>query len=84
MTKVNKISISLPEDILKAIELERKENGESRSQVIRRSIEMLLREKKEKKLKLKYIQAYQKIPETVEEVNAAHYSASQIIAQEPW
>jgi metal-responsive CopG/Arc/MetJ family transcriptional regulator len=84
MSKVNKISISLPDDILEAIELERKEHGESRSQLIRRSIEILLREKKENELKFKYIQAYTKMPETREEANAAHYAASHIIAQEPW
>jgi metal-responsive CopG/Arc/MetJ family transcriptional regulator len=84
MPKVNKISISLPDDILNAVERERSESGESRSQLIRRSIEVLLREKKEHDLKLRYIQAYQKIPETREEINAAHYSASKIIGQEPW
>jgi metal-responsive CopG/Arc/MetJ family transcriptional regulator len=37
MPKTSKIAISLPEEVLKAVEREREESGESRSQIFRRA-----------------------------------------------
>jgi len=84
MAKISKISISIPEETLDAVEQERKESGESRSQIIRRSIEAMLREKKELALSECYIRSYREMPETKEEINAAHRSACNILAEEPW
>jgi metal-responsive CopG/Arc/MetJ family transcriptional regulator len=84
MVKISKISVSLPAAVLDAVEKERKESGESRSQLIRRSIECLLRERKEKESIKQYIQSYRDNPETKEEILAAHLSAGNILAEEPW
>ena len=109
MPKTSKIAISLPEEVLTAVEREREESGESRSQIFRRAVdlllrqrkereesgesrsqifrralELLLRQRKEREMSEQYIQAYQRIPETEEEVTAARRAASAILAGEPW
>ncbi|MBC8275861.1 MAG: ribbon-helix-helix protein, CopG family [Chloroflexi bacterium] len=84
MPKTSKVAISLPEEVLTAVEREREESGESRSQIFRRAVELLLRHRKEKEMSDQYIRAYQQMPETTEEVTAARHSASTILAEEPW
>jgi len=84
MPKTSKIAISLPEEVLTAVEREREESGESRSQIFRRAVDLLLRQRKEREMSEKYIRAYQQVPETEEEVTAARRSASTILAGEPW
>ncbi|MFC1934330.1 ribbon-helix-helix protein, CopG family [Chloroflexota bacterium] len=84
MSRTSKIAISLPEEVLTAVEKEREESGESRSQIFRRAVELLLRQEKEREMSEQYVQAYQKTPETMEEVTAARSAASTILAEEPW
>jgi metal-responsive CopG/Arc/MetJ family transcriptional regulator len=84
MPKMAKIAISLPEDVLNAVEREREESGESRSEFFRRAVEMLLRRRREQEMSQQYVRAYQRMPETKEEVTAAHRAASNILAEEPW
>jgi len=84
MPKTSKIAISLPEEVLTAVEREREESGESRSQIFRRAVDLLLRQRKEQEMSEKYIRAYQHLPETKEEVTAARRSASTILSEEPW
>jgi metal-responsive CopG/Arc/MetJ family transcriptional regulator len=75
MPKVSKIAISLPAEVLTAVEREREESGESRSQIFRRAVDLLLRQRKEREMR---------VPETKEEVAAARRAASTILAEEPW
>lgn len=84
MPKTAKIAISLPEDILKEVERERKASGESRSELFRRAVEMLLRRKREQAESERYVRAYEQIPETREEIDAARAAASSILAGEAW
>lgn len=84
MPKTTKIAISLPEEVLTAVEREREGSGESRSQIFRRAVELLLRQQKEHKMSEQYIRAYQQIPETNEEVAAARHAATTILTEEPW
>ena len=84
MPKTSKIAISLPEEVLTAVERERQESGESRSQIFRRAVDLLLRQQKEREMSEQYVSAYQQLPETKEEVIAARRAASTILAEEPW
>jgi metal-responsive CopG/Arc/MetJ family transcriptional regulator len=84
MSKTSKIAISLPQEILDAVERERDQRGESRSQFFRRAVETLLRHQQEQELSEQYIRAYQQTPETTAEVEAARRAASTILAEEPW
>ena len=82
MPKTSKIAISLPEEVLTAVEREREESGESRSQIFRRAVDLLLRQRKEREMSEQYIHGYQQMPETKEEVTAARRAASTILAEE--
>jgi metal-responsive CopG/Arc/MetJ family transcriptional regulator len=84
MPRISKVAISLPEEMLTAVEKEREESGESRSQIFRRAVELLLRQRKEREMSEQYMRAYQEMPETKEEVTAARRAASTILAEEPW
>ncbi len=84
MPKTTKIAISLPQDIFDAVEQERKESGESRSELFRRAVEMLLRRNREQAMSERYVRAYEQMPETKEEIDAARYAASAILAGELW
>ena len=84
MSKSAKVAISLPEDILKAAEMERKARGESRSQFFRRAIERLLKQERESSAVKDYVRGYQEVPESAEEVEAAHRVGSAVLAEEPW
>ena len=84
MPKTTKIAISLPEEMLTAVERQREGSGESRSQIFRRAVELLLQQQREREMSEQYIHAYQQTPETSEEVAAARHAASTILAEEPW
>jgi metal-responsive CopG/Arc/MetJ family transcriptional regulator len=84
MPKTAKVAISLPEEVLTAIEKERKGSGESRSQLFRRAIELLLRQRRESELSEQYVRAYQQAPDTREEIRASRRAASSILSEEPW
>jgi metal-responsive CopG/Arc/MetJ family transcriptional regulator len=84
MSKTVKIAISLPEEVLNAVEQERKESGESRSELFRRAVELLLRRHREQDMNEQYIRAYEQVPETKEEIDAARRAASVILAEESW
>jgi len=82
MAKSAKVAISLPEDVLEAVETERKAKGESRSQFFRRAIERLL--KQERDSSKDYVRGYQEFPESAEEVEAIHRIGIAVLAEEPW
>ena len=84
MPKIAKIAISLPEEVLAAVERERRNSGESRSRFFCRAAETLLRRQREQEMSEQYIRAYQQIPETEEEIEAAQRAASNILSEEPW
>ncbi len=84
MPKTMKVAISLPQEVLDAVEHERLGRGESRSQFFRRAVEVLLRQGREQDMNERYVRAYQEMPETEEEVRAARRAVSDILAEEPW
>jgi len=84
MGKCAKVAISLPENVLKAVEKERKASGESRSAFFRRAAEQLLKKEKEAQAIEEYVRGYKTMPETQEEIEAAHKAGMAILAEEPW
>ncbi len=84
MSKTTKIAISLPDELLSAVEQERSVSGESRSELFRRAVAMLLRRRQEQEMSEQYIRAYKQMPETREEIAAASHAASTILAGESW
>ncbi len=84
MKKSAKIAISLPEALLERIEQEREATGESRSEFLRRALEVYLRQKRERELEEQYIRGYQKYPETKEEIASAEATLHEAFADSPW
>ena len=84
MDKSAKVAISLPENVLKIIEKERKARGESRSEFFRRAVERLLKLEKESADVKAYIHGYTVMPESAEEVKTVHRAGVNALAGEPW
>jgi len=84
MGKTAKVAISLPEDILAAVEMERRAKGESRSEFFRKAAETRLKQERESSAITDYVRGYRQYPESAEEVEAAHRAGSAVLAAEPW
>ncbi len=84
MGKTAKVAISLPEDVLKAVEEGRKSRGESRSEFFRRAAERLLKQERESSAVREYVRGYQEMPESDEEIEAIHRAGTAVLAEEPW
>lgn len=57
-----KIAISLPDDVLQAVEKERELTGESQSEFFRRAANALLQQKLREEQDLEYTRAYRRCP----------------------
>ena len=64
MAKSAKISISLPNDLLRSVEQSRMGGNESRSDFFRRAAESLLRQEQERTTVERYVQGYLTDPES--------------------
>lgn len=84
MPKTTKIAISLPDEMLTAVEQERRESGESRSEFFRRAVERLLKQNQESSAVKEYIRGYREVPESADEIEAAHRIGGAVLAEEPW
>ena len=79
-----KIAISLPEEVLQAVEKERLASGISRSQFFRNAVEAFLRHRRERELEEQYVRGYQENPETVEEIALAESVLGLVLSENPW
>ena len=79
-----KIAISLPDEVLDAVEKERSVSGISRSEYFRRTVEEHLRREKEKVDAARYIQGYLDDPETPEELGWLVSAGVEALADIPW
>jgi metal-responsive CopG/Arc/MetJ family transcriptional regulator len=86
--KVVKVTVSLPEELYQTIEQERQAIGETRSEYVVRSIAQLLRQRQEAEWDEQYRRAYEKYPETPEELaelRAWTEASAEVLAREsPW
>jgi metal-responsive CopG/Arc/MetJ family transcriptional regulator len=79
-----KIAISLPVDLVKRIEKERRRTGETRSAFIRRAVRLMFRAQSHAARVREYVEGYGRDPETEDEVRAAEAAAARLLAGEPW
>lgn len=84
MPKTAKISISLPTDLLVRADRERRESGESRSELFRRALETLFREKRREAAVRRYVDGYVAEPESEYEVASAEAVAEDAWDEEAW
>ena len=84
MSRTDRIAISLPKQVLQAIERLRRKTGETRSGLIQRALrEMLAGSAKTVRVR-QFVEGYVRDPEGEEEILAAQASAMKLIAGEPW
>ena len=79
-----KIAISLPDEVLDAVEKERLASGISRSEYFRRTVEEHLRREREKEDVARYIQGYLDNPETPEELAWSQATITYAFDDESW
>lgn len=79
-----KIAISLPDEVLQAVENERLASGVSRSEFFRRVVKEYLHRRDEKEAIEQYIRGYQQYPETAEEIALAESTLARVLAENPW
>ena len=79
-----KITISLPDDYLKAIETERQATRESRSEFLRRAVQTLLRKERERVDIERYVRGYMRDPETAEELGWVEDASQDVLDEYPW
>jgi Arc/MetJ-type ribon-helix-helix transcriptional regulator len=84
VSKVVKIAISLPPELLEAADQKRQDRGETRSEFFRHAVEALLRQEQEQEAVQRYLQGYRDQPETDEEVEAIHRASGAVFEQAPW
>jgi metal-responsive CopG/Arc/MetJ family transcriptional regulator len=84
MSIAKKIAISLPAELVAELERIMKETGETRSAVIRRTIEFALKREAMDSEAMRYISGYLKYPETDEEKNIVRATALKSLGEEPW
>lgn len=84
MKRSEKIAISLPPDMLRAVKAQCKATGESRSAFFRRAAEELLRRQKEQEAIKRYVDGYLRMPETEAEVAEMDAIAVETMKMEPW
>ena len=84
MSRVAKVTISLDAETLDAVERRRAALQQSRSEYIREAVVRALRDEQEEQDIQRYLEGYRRLPESDEEVQAAHALASAVLAQEPW
>ena len=79
-----KIAISLPDEVLDAVERARHAKGESRSQFFRRAVEEHLTRARERADIEKYIRSYQKDPENSGEKAMAEATLHYAFEEDSW
>lgn len=79
-----KVTVSLPVNLHRAAERERKLRKESRSQFFRSAIEALLEHQRERQASERYVAAYLAVPETEPEISTIYRLSQGVLASEPW
>jgi metal-responsive CopG/Arc/MetJ family transcriptional regulator len=83
-SKLARITITIPEDLLTEAEAKLGEDEESRSALIRRLVEQALKQEQERRDVEQWIRAYQEQPVTEEETGWMSEIAVQSLHDVPW
>ena len=81
---MTRVTISVPSELLEAVDQKLAQGDESRSAVVRRLIEAALRELEEQDEAQRYIRAYQEQPQTEEEFGWSDQVTLEHLAELPW
>jgi metal-responsive CopG/Arc/MetJ family transcriptional regulator len=83
-SKVTRVTVTLPREMLEAADETLVEPDESRSGMIRRLIKTALREAQDRKDVEQWIRAYREQPQTEEEVGWFELAALETLRDLPW
>ncbi|MEN8041471.1 MAG: ribbon-helix-helix domain-containing protein [Actinomycetota bacterium] len=79
------VAIRLPDDILERLdELVRPDGYATRTEAIRRAIEVLLDAHEQAAIDREIVDAYTRMPQTAEEVAIAKAATKALVEEEPW
>ena len=84
MSKAARITITVPDTVLDAVERERSVRNESRSEFFRRAAEARLLNRADSDADERYIRGYQQKPETPEELLLSESLAVVGLGEEAW
>jgi metal-responsive CopG/Arc/MetJ family transcriptional regulator len=84
MANAVKVTVSLPEDLHRAIERRRRARKQSRSQFYRNALLSDLRAESEREAADRYVEGYRKRPEKQLEVSTIDRLGRAVLASEPW
>lgn len=84
MSKLTRITVTIPTDLLEAAEEKLAKGQQNRSAFIRRVLEAALKEQEEKEQIEQFIQAYREQPQTEEEFGWQEIIAGEALEDLPW
>ena len=84
MRKRGKVAVTIANDLLAAVERERKKTGESRSAVFERALVAYLAGQHRAAEARRYVEGYQRAPERAAEVRVALAASIPGLGEEPW
>lgn len=76
--------VELTDDLLRRVDERAAREGESRSALLRKAIEIYLGDEKRQRITQEIIEGYKRIPPTDEEMAIAEASAREAVEEEPW
>ena len=84
MGKKQRVSIRLGDELLAAVERERRARRQTRSAFIQAAIEQALGAEQEQRAVERYVMGYRGQPETADEILAMQSIAVAMLARDPW
>ena len=84
MSKKQRVTIRLSDDLLAAVERERCARHQTRSEFIQAAIEQALDAEQEQSAVERYVAGYRRWPETDDEVLVMQSIAVAVLARDPW
>lgn len=79
-----KVAISIPQELYRALERERKKNGRSRSSLVQEALRAWLKQQQEARDIRQYIEGYRRMPETRLEIEEAEAMAKDSWPEWEW
>ena len=84
MSTVTRFTISVPNELLEAVDNKLIRGDESRSAAVRRLLEDAVREAEEQEEIDRYIRGYREYPQTEEEFGWVDRAGRELLAEHPW
>ncbi|HLB29397.1 MAG TPA: ribbon-helix-helix protein, CopG family [Dehalococcoidia bacterium] len=84
MGGLSRFTVSVPTELMEAVDKELIKGKRNRSALVRRLLEEALREAEEQEDVKRYIQGYRQQPQTEDEFGWSDYVTAQALAELPW